>query len=460
MTTTPHRDDAATLERFGYAQELKRQLTLKDLLIYGLVFMVPTAPFSIFGGVFDISAGMVSLTYVVGFVAMLFTALSYQQMSQAFPVAGSVYAYVGRGLSNGLGFLAGWAILLDYLLVPTLLYVVGANGMHNVLPMVPQPAWIAFFVVINTLVNLRGIETTARANRFFLLGQLVVLAVFVMLATLAIQRGVNGAHWSWRPLYNRQTFSPQLIFSALSVAVVSFLGFDAISTLSEEARGGNRVVGRATLLALLIVAGLFVLQTWLAALLQPTLQHYPSEQASNDAFFEIGRLIAGPWLQIVIALTVAISAAIANSLVAQAATSRLLFAMARDRQLPSFLRHIHPHTGVPQRAILLVAGLSIVLGEVFVGQIALLSSLCNVGALTAFVLLHSAVLWHFRHQRRRVLHGLVPLIGIVILVDVLINADMHAQLGGTAWMVVGLAVLAFLKRSGRSTEFGASDTLA
>ncbi|MCT8355076.1 APC family permease [Xanthomonas citri] len=459
MIDTPRRDDAATLERFGYAQELKRQLTLKDLLIYGLVCMVPTAPFSIFGGVFDISAGMVPLTYLVGFVAMLFTALSYQQMSQAFPVAGSVYAYVGRGLSSGMGFLAGWAILLDYLLVPTLLYVVGANAMQAVLPAVPQPAWIAFFVVLNTVVNLRGIETTARANRFFLLAQLLVLAVFVVLATLAIQRGVNGAHWSWRPLYNPQAFSPQLIFSALSVAVVSFLGFDAISTMSEEARGGSRVVGRATLLALLIVAGLFVLQTWLAALLQPTLQRYPSAQASNDAFFEIGRLIAGPWLQIVIALTVAISAAIANSLVAQAATSRLLFAMARDRQLPGFLRHIHPRTGVPQRAILLVAGLSLVLGEVFVGQIALLSSLCNVGALTAFVLLHIAVLWHFRTQGRRVLHGVVPLIGILILAYVLLNADLHAQLGGAAWMAVGLTVLAFLKLSGRSTEFRASDAL-
>lgn len=170
-------------------------------------------------------------------------------------------------------------------------------------------------------------------------------------------------------------------------------------------------------------------------------------------------MIAGPWLQIVIALTVAISAAIANSLVAQAATSRLLFAMARDRQLPAFLRYIHPRTGVPQRAILLVAGLSIVLGEVFVGQIALLSSLCNVGALTAFVLLHIAVLWHFRAQGRRVLHGLAPLIGIVILAYVLLNADTHAQLGGTAWMAVGLTVLAFLKLSGRSTEFRASDAV-
>ncbi|KAB7763760.1 APC family permease [Xanthomonas maliensis] len=458
MTHSPRRDDAAALERFGYTQELKRRLGLKDLLIYGLVCMVPTAPFSIFGGVFDISAGMVPLTYLVGFVAMLFTALSYQQMSQAFPVAGSVYAYVGRGLSGGMGFLAGWAILLDYLLVPTLLYVVGANAMHNVLPGVPQPAWILFFVALNTLINLRGIETTARANRVFLYAQLLVLAIFVVLATLAIQRGVNGAHWSLRPFYNPQTFSPQLIFGALSVAVISFLGFDAISTLAEEARDGHRVVGRATLLALLLVAVLFVVQTWLAALLQPQLQRYPNAQASNDAFFEIGRLVAGPWLQVVIALTVAISAAVANSLVAQAATSRLLFAMARDRQLPGFLRYIHPRTGVPQRAILLVAALSLVLGELFVGQIALLSSLCNVGALSAFVMLHVAVLWHFRRQGRPILHGIVPVLGSLILLYVLINADLHARLGGAAWMAAGVLALGVLRAMGRSTQLHVGDT--
>ncbi|WP_313332495.1 APC family permease, partial [Pseudomonas oryzihabitans] len=323
MTQHAPSGDAADLARFGYTQKLRRQLGLKDLLIYGLVFMVPIAPFSIFGGVFDASHGMVPLTYLIGFVAMLFTAVSYQQMSRAFPVAGSVYAYVGRGLHPALGFLAGWAILLDYLLVPTLLYVIGANAMANVIPALPQPLWTLFFVGLNTLVNLRGIETTARANRLFLYGQLAVLLVFVVLASLAISRGVNGAEWSLQPLYNPQEFSLPLIFSALSVAVLSFLGFDAISTLSEETRGGSRVVGRATLLALTLVAALFMVQTWLAALLQPNLIQYPDADASNNAFYKIGRLIAGPWLQVVIALAVAIGAAIANALVAQAATSRL-----------------------------------------------------------------------------------------------------------------------------------------
>lgn len=446
-TPAPASDDLA---RFGYRQELQRRLGLYDLLVYGLVCMVPTAPFAIFGGVFDISHGMVPLVYLVGFVAMLFTALSYQQMSQAFPVAGSVYAYVGRGLHESLGFLAGWSILLDYLLIPTLLYVVGANAMASVLPAIPQQAWIVFFVVLNTVVNLRGVETTARANRLFLVAQLAVLALFVVLAARAIGHGAGGANWSLRPFYDPAAFSLPMLFGALSVAVMSFLGFDAISTLAEESRGGARAVGRATVLSLALVAALFVLQTWLAALLLPELQRFPDEAASNNAFFEVARRVAGPWLQTVIALTVAIAAAVANSLVAQAATSRLLFAMARDGRLPRFLGVVHPLRRVPQRATLLVAALSLGLGLLFLGKITLLTSVCNFGALFAFALLHVAVAWHFRRSGRWALHGLVPLAGFLILAYVLCNADRYARLGGGLWLLAGAAVALYLHLRGRT----------
>ncbi|TAA44094.1 APC family permease [Pseudoxanthomonas winnipegensis] len=440
------------LARLGYRPELRRRLGLGDLLVYGLVCMVPTAPFAIFGGVFDVSHGMVPLVYLVGFGAMLFTALSYQQMAQAFPVAGSVYAYVGRGLHESVGFLAGWAILLDYLLIPTLLYVIGANAMATVWPGIPQHAWIVFFVVLNTAVNLRGVETTARANLVFLGVQLVVLAVFAVLAALAIQRGAYGAHWSLRPLYDPAAFSLPMLFGALSMAVLCFLGFDAISTLTEESRGGARAVGRATVVSLALVAALFVLQTWLAALLLPELRHFPDEAASNNAFFEVGRRVAGPWMQIVIALTVAVGAALANALVSQAATSRLLFAMARDGQLPRFLRKVHAGSGVPRRAILLVAGLSLVLGLLFLGKIALLATVCNFGALTAFALLHVAVAWHFRRSGRWLMHGVVPLVGGLILLYVLYNADRLAQIGGLAWLAAGAVVVLVLRRRGRSLQ--------
>src|SRR3954468_8293292 len=241
QTETPV-DEAADLSAFGYNAELKRSLSLGDLLVYGLVFIVPIAPFTIFGIVFNASRGMVPLTYVIGLIAMVFTALSYREMSRAFPVAGSVYAYAGRGIHPSAGFIAGWAILLDYLLIPTLCYVASAAALAAAMPAIPQSAWIIAFVAFNTVVNILGIETTAQTSKLFLVGELVVLAVFIVLGSVAVSRGVNGAHWSLRPFYDAAAFHPRMILTALSVAVLSFLGFDAISTLAEETKGGVKVV--------------------------------------------------------------------------------------------------------------------------------------------------------------------------------------------------------------------------
>jgi amino acid transporter len=441
------------LGRLGYKQELQRSLGLWDLIIYGLVFMVPIAPFAIFGLVFDASHGMVPLTYLIGLVAMLFTALSYRAMSRAFPVAGSVYSYAGRGIGKPAGFFAGWAILLDYLLIPTLLYVTGAVALGTVVPSVPQSVWVIIFVVFNTAVNLAGIKTTALANRAFLFGELVILALFIVIAIVAIAQGKDGAHWSLTPFYNADQFSMSLIFSALSIAVLSFLGFDAISTLSEEVTGESRLIGRATVVSLCMVAALFVVQTYLAALLLPGKTAFESEDAANSAFYDINERAAGHWMLVVIAVTVAV-AIVANSMVAQAATSRLLYSMARDRMLPKFLAHISPTRKVPDRAVLLVAALSLFLGLVFVGQIGFLSTLVNFGALVAFLLLHLSVAVYYlikKRERTFGMHLVVPAIGFVIIAYVLWNTDEKAKIGGLIWLGVGIVLLVTRKLAGRDT---------
>jgi amino acid transporter len=443
------------LAEFGYQQELKRSLRLRDLLVYGLIFMVPIAPFAIFGVVFNASRGMVPLTYVIGLVAMLFTALSYREMSRAFPVAGSVYAYAGRGIAPWVGFLAGWAILLDYLLVPTLLYVTGAAALDTVLPGVPQWLWVVIFVVVNTVVNLAGIETTARANQVFLLAELIILAIFIVTAIVAISNGTGGAHWSATPFFDSHQFSVSLVFAALSVAVLSFLGFDAISTQAEEVRGGPGVVGRATVLSLCMVAVLFVVQTYLASLLVPGTTQFNGEDATNQAFYRVAGLAAGHWMTVLVAVSSALAAAVANSLVAQNATARLLFSMARDRTLPAFLAHVNTRTRVPERAVVLVAVVSLILGIFFVGQVEFLSTLVNFGALFAFLLLHVSVAVYYLLKRREHSYGLhlvVPLIGFVIIGYVLYNADAHAKIGGLVWLAVGVVVLVVRKLTGRTTE--------
>jgi amino acid transporter len=450
-----------TLRSFGYEQELKRSLSLADLMIYGLVFMVPIAPFAIFGVVFNSAKGMVPLTYVIGLVAMVFTALSYREMSRAFPIAGSVYSYAGRGINDKVGFMAGWAILLDYLLVPTLLYVVSAAALTSLVPSVPQWLWVVAFVLVNTVINYLGIESTARLNRLFLFGELIVLALFVVFGVAAIVAHKNGAHFSWNPLLKPHLVTPGLIFGALSIAVLSFLGFDGISTLSEEVKDGDRgLVGKATMLSLCAVAALFILQTYVACLLVPDQTSFADGEPTNSAFYDVARIASGAWLKTTVAVASALAAGVANSLVAQAATSRLLYSMARDRKLPSFLAHVHPTRKIPERAILFVSVLSLILGLTFVGQVDLLSSLVNFGALFSFLLLHLSVVVHSmlkNKSRRWHLHLIAPALGFLIIAYVLINADTRAKVGGIIWLLVGAALLIFYRLSGRGTELSLED---
>ncbi|MGH3424822.1 MAG: APC family permease [Nocardioidaceae bacterium] len=449
-------DGSGSIEDYGYSQELKRSLSFSDLLVYGLIFMVPIAPFGIFGSVFQGSGGMVALTYIIGAVAMMFTAASYAQMSRAFPMAGSVYTYAGRGINPKFGFLAGWMILLDYVLVPALLYLIAGVAMNSLVPAVPVWIWIPAFVVLNTVVNYLGIEMTARVNRVMLVAELVILAIFCVIGVIALAQG-KGRGFSLEAFYNSSTFSWGLVLGAVSIAVLSFLGFDGISTLAEENRESAHAIGRSMVAALLVVAVLFVVQTWVASMLVPDAQGLLAEgDPGGTAFYDSARVAGGAWLSDLTALATAIAWGFANSLVAQAATSRLLYAMARDRQLPSFLARVHPRHRVPVNATVLVAVLSLGIGLYMNSRsdgITLISSLVNFGAMTAFLVLHVSVVWHYLVRRRSrdwLRHLLLPVIGFAILTFVVINAAVAAQTLAFAWFAVGLVVLVVLIFSGRS----------
>jgi amino acid transporter len=457
--------DGAGIEAFGYKQELKRSLTFTDLLVYGLIFMVPIAPFGIFGSVFQASGGMVALAYVIGGVAMAFTAVSYSQMAQAFPMAGSVYTYAGRGIAQPVGFLAGWMILLDYVLVPALLYLIAAVAMNSIVTSIPIWAWLAAFVVLNTVVNYLGIEFTARVNKIMLIGELIVLLLFIVIAIVALARG-EGRGFDFSPIYNSDTFSLKLVFGAVSIAVLSFLGFDGISTLAEENRDSARSIGKSMLAALALAGVLFIVQTWLAALLVPNPGTLIAEgDPGGTAFYDASRVAGGAWLATLTAVATAIAWGFANSLVAQAATSRLLFAMARDRQLPHFLARVHPRRRVPVNATLVVAVISLALGLYMSSRddgITLLSTLVNFGAMTAFLALHVAVVVHFvikNKSRNWWKHLAVPVIGFAILLFVIINAKLAAQALGLIWLVVGLALMGLLLALGRKPEIRAEGGL-
>jgi amino acid transporter len=442
---------SAAVESFGYRQELKRTLSPFDLLVYGLVFIAPIAPWSSFGFVFNASHGMVPLVYVVGFVAMVFTARSYMVMSAAFPVAGSVYAYAGKGINESAGFLAGWALLLDYLLLPTLVYVICAVAIHAVIPALPKPLLVAAFLALNTTVNIVGIESTAKLSIALLVLQLVLLAVFMVLCVVGLAHGVGGAHLSLEPLFDAHKVTPSLIFGALSLAVLSFLGFDAISTLTEEAKGGARAVGMATMLSLLVAAGLFVAQTYLASLFVLNRQSFAPGDEAATAFFIIAKTVGGEPLRWSVSILGVLFSGLAAALTAQAATARLIYSMARDGMLPKALAHVGAKRKTPARAILLVAAITLVLGVFLVDQLELLTSMVNFGALTGFLALHVSVLvWFIARQKSRQYfsHLISPLIGFAIVGYVLLNTQTNAKVAGLLWLGIGVVMLIVIRMRG------------
>ena len=425
-----------SIEEFGYKDQLHRALTTKDLVIYGLIFMVPIAPYSVFGFVYNDAKGMVPLAYLVGLVGMFFTALSYAAMSRAFPLAGSVYTYAQRGLHEVAGFFSGWLILLDYILVPSLLYLFSAVALRPVFPAIPAWIWLVAFISFNAAVNFVGIHFTARVNRYMLIMELAVLALFVVLGLAALHGGAGAGRLTLKPIYDAHVFSLATVAGATSIAVLSFLGFDGISTLSEENRAGKEAVGSATVLSLLLVGALFMLQTWIATDLSAGM-HFSSPET---AFYEITERAGGAWLRLVTIIAVVLATAIANAMAAQAAVSRILFAMARDGKLPAILAKVHPRYKTPYVSTLAVAVVSLLVGLLFADRVDDLTLIVNFGALTGFVLLHLSVINHYLIRRRSgdwLRHLIFPVIGMLIIVYVLYEMDRTAKILGLGWIAIG-----------------------
>ncbi|MFF8877474.1 APC family permease [Streptomyces flaveolus] len=435
----------------GEEQELRRSLGFRDLVVYGLLFIAPMAPVGVFGTLDAKSHGAVALVYVVATVAMAFTAFSYAQMVRVVPQAGSVFAYARAALGNGAGFIAGWMAMLDYVLIPAVAYLFSGIAMEALVPEVSRWVWTALAVVVTTALNLWGVRTAARVGFLVLALEIAVLLVFVASAIVVLAR--DGAERGWlSPLSGDGTqgaFALSAVVGAVSVAVLSYLGFDAIATFAEEVTGGSAKVARALLFCLALAGVLFVAQTYLVALLEPVtsarLAADPGRQGS--AFYDAVDSSVGTWLHDLVAVSKAIGAAFA-ALAGQAAAGRLLFAMGRDRRLPGALSRTD--AGVPRVALLVAAVITLV-AAVWAARrddgLDHLVSVVDVGALTAFTLLHASVVGWFAVRRRGGpvswwRHVLVPVLGAAITIAVIVEASRTAQVVGAIWLAIGLVVLA------------------
>ncbi|MFC9248474.1 APC family permease [Streptomyces sp. NPDC057136] len=429
---------------------LRRTLGFRDLVVYGLLFIAPMAPVGVFGTLDAKSGGAVALVYVVATVVMAFTAFSYAQMVRVAPLAGSVFTYARKGLGEGPGFIAGWMAMLDYLLIPAVAYLFSGIAMNALVPEVSRWVWTAIAVLVTTLLNLWGVRAAARVGFAVLAMEIVVLLVFVVSAVWVLVR--DGAQRGWlTPFTGDSGFSMTAVLGAVSVAVLSYLGFDAIASFAEEVTGGSAKVARAVLFCLVLAGVLFIAQSYLAALLEPLssaeLAADPAKQGS--AFYDAVDASVGTWLHDLVAVSKAIGAAFA-ALAGQAAAGRLVFAMARERRLPGFLAKVDVRSGVPRTAILGAALVTLV-AAVWAARrddgLDHLVSVVDIGALSAFVLLHASVVGWFAVRRMAGppswwRHVLMPVVGAAVLIAVIVEATTSAQVVGLCWLGIGLVVLA------------------
>jgi putrescine importer len=425
--------------------QLRRVLKLRDLVFYGIVLVQPIAAVPLFGLADQLSHGHVVTVILIAMVAMMLTAISYGRLASVYPTAGSAYSYVTREISPYVGFLVGWAMLLDYLIIPVINVVYGSLTLVRMFPAMPQLGVTLAMAATITLLNLRGIKTTANANMVLLAMMVVVIVGFlgVAVAFLVRQDGLRGL-FSFAPFYTPGDTPFSAIATATSLAALTYIGFDGVTTLSEEAENPRRNILLATVYVCLFTGLFSALQVYLAQLVWPGFQSFPNLET---AFMDVSRRVGGNLLFQGMAVTLVL-ASLGSGLSGQAGAARLLFGMGRNGALPRRLfAYLQRSRGVPVFNVLAV-GVVTVLGSIYF-NFETAAELLNFGALLAFMGVNVAAALHFyfgpsaREGRRFVPDFAVPALGFVFCLWIWLSLPWLAKKAGVIWLVIGI-VYAFL----------------
>ena len=432
----------------GTAPKLRRALGLWNLVLYGIVVIQPTAPMPVFGVVSERAHGHVVTAVLIAMVAMLFTAISYGRMARAYPSAGSAFTYVGREIHPALGYVTGWGMVMDYLLNPLICTILCAQLARNFAPGVPYFAWAIFFATLFTGLNLVGIQTAARINDTLAIGMGVVIAIFFVVAAHYVFLHPHGEPGFFtRPFYDPQNFEWKAVLGGTSLAVLTYIGFDGISTLSEEAKNPTRDILIATVLVCLVTGVLAALEVYAAQLVWPPLQPFPNVET---AYVHVAGLAGGAWLLQLVNGTLLV-ATVGSGMGSQLGAARLLYAMGRSNAIPgAFFGAIDPVTQIPRNNVLFSGALA--LAGALTISFASGVDLLNFGALIAFMGVNAASLvrYYIRSASRTLSDLFVPVLGFLVCLLLWWNLNANAKIAGTVWMLIGLGYGALRTRGFRS----------
>src|SRR3954449_1840245 len=426
----------------------RRVLGLPALVFFGLAYMVPLTVWTTYGVVTTKTEGHLPLAYTVTTIAMLLTAYSYGRMVIAQPIAGSAYSYASRSFGRPVGFMVGWALLLGYIFLPMINYLVIGLYMQDYFPSTPQAMWVIIAVVLVTGLNILGIRLMANMNLAFVAAQFVFIVVFAAMAIAKITSDVDVESWT-APFYDSDT-SLGPIFAGAAILALSFLGFDAVSTLSEETEDPRRKIPRAIILCALVGGLVYIFQSYLGHLAFPDYKSFADHQdvASADVMKFIGEDFLNTFFT-----AVYVAGAFACAMASQASVARILFAMGRDGSLPKpFFYRLHPKYRTPVTANLVVGAFG--LTALFI-SLATVSSMISFGALAALSFVNLAVIKTYVIERGRrsgldiVKFAVIPFLGFAFTIYLWTQLSGLTFKVGLGWLAVGFTYLLVLTRAFR-----------
>src|SRR5712671_1426780 len=425
---------------------LRRSLTLWDLILYGVIVIQPVAPMSAFGVISQRSRGHVVTVILIAMVAMLLTAISYGRIARAYPSAGSAFTYVGQEINPALGYVTGWSMVMDYMLNPMICIIWISQQAHVFAPGVPYGAWAVFFALVFTALNIQGVKTSARVNAGLAAGMAVVIAMFFVAAARYIFGNPHdGAAFFTRPFYDPQMWNTKAVLGGTSVAVLTYIGFDGISTLSEEAENPRRNILLATVLTCLVIGILSAVQVYAAQLIWPASQPFPN---TDTAFTYVAGRAWKP-LFAVVGFTLLV-ANFGSGMGAQLGAARLLYGMGRSKALPqSFFGVVDAKRHVPRNNVIFVGAVALV--GAFLISYGLGAEMLNFGALIAFMGVNLAAFMRYfvREDKKTIGNFISPLAGFFICLLLWLNLSRPAKIVGAIWMGVGIAFGAIKTRGFR-----------
>lgn len=419
------------------APRLRRSLTLWDLILYGIIVIQPVAPMSVFGVLSDRGRGHVVTTILIAMVAMLFTAISYGRMARAYPSAGSAFTYVGQEINPALGYVTGWSMVMDYMLNPIICIIWCSQQAHVFAPGVAYWVWAIFFAAVFTGLNIQGVKTSARVNTGLAIGMGVVIAIFFVAAARYIfGHPHDEAGFFTRPFYDPSMWNTRAVLGGTSIAVLTYIGFDGISTLSEEAENPRRNILLATVFTCVVIGILSAIQVYAAQLIWPASQPFPDV---DTAFVHVAARAWRPLFAIV-GFTLLV-ANFGSGMGAQLGAARLLYGMGRSSALPkSFFGAVDPKRHVPRNNVVFVGVIALI--GAFVISYGLGAEMLNFGALIAFMGVNAAafVRYYLRSEEKKLTNLIPPILGFLICLLLWLNLSRPAKIAGIIWMAVGIAL--------------------